>query len=85
MKNTLVAFSIVLNLFLLTAAFSFPTLEKIDRGLIAIHQPSGIVFISWRLLATTGRILLLISTERQVYPSNQPQLVVSPLVEKLRM
>ncbi len=34
------------------AAFSAPTLERLDRGVVAVHQPDGKVFVSWRLLAS---------------------------------
>jgi len=27
-------------------------MEKLDRGVVAVHQPDGKVFVSWRLLAT---------------------------------
>ena len=33
-------------------AFSQRQMEKLDRGVVAIHQPDGKVFVSWRLLAT---------------------------------
>ncbi|PTX92576.1 rhamnogalacturonan lyase [Opitutus sp. ER46] len=29
-----------------------PVMEKLGRGVVAIHQPDGKVFVSWRLLAT---------------------------------
>lgn len=29
-----------------------PMLEALDRGVVAVHQPDGKVFVSWRLLAT---------------------------------
>ena len=29
-----------------------PLLEKLSRGVVAVHQPDGKVFVSWRLLAT---------------------------------
>jgi rhamnogalacturonan endolyase len=42
------------GLFAATAAaplFGAPQLERLDRGVVAIHQPDGKVFVSWRLLA----------------------------------
>lgn len=41
-----IAVSITVN-----AAYSEPIVEKIDRGLVGIHQPNGHVYLSWRLLA----------------------------------
>ncbi len=46
-----------LFIFLSLAAVTFaaapaPVLERLSRGVTAIHQPDGRVFISWRLLAT---------------------------------
>ena len=29
-----------------------PLVESLDRGVVAVHQPDGRVFVSWRLLAT---------------------------------
>src|SRR5690606_27647115 len=28
-----------------------PQVERLDRGVVAVHQPDGSVFVSWRLLA----------------------------------
>jgi rhamnogalacturonan endolyase len=35
-----------------TRLFAAPRMERLDRGVVAIHQPDGRVFVSWRLLAT---------------------------------
>ncbi len=32
-----------------------PVLERLDRGVVAIHQPDGKIFVSWRLLGTDPR------------------------------
>ncbi|MBS0664370.1 MAG: hypothetical protein JSR48_13985, partial [Verrucomicrobia bacterium] len=29
-----------------------PTMEHLDRGVVAVHQPDGKVYVSWRLLAS---------------------------------
>lgn len=40
-------------LFLFTASMlgAQPLMERLDRGVVAVHQPDGSVFVSWRLLA----------------------------------
>jgi rhamnogalacturonan endolyase len=35
-----------------TSASAQRQMEKLDRGVVAVHQPDGKVFVSWRLLAT---------------------------------
>lgn len=49
MKN---AFYIILFLALSLSAHAQRLMENLDRGLIAIHQSQGKVFVSWRLLGT---------------------------------
>lgn len=34
------------------AADTLPVMERLDRGVVAVHQPDGKVFVSWRLLAS---------------------------------
>ena len=29
-----------------------PVMERLDRGVVAVHEPDGKVFVSWRLLAS---------------------------------
>lgn len=48
-----------LALLLLTLAFTFPSvltaaplMERLSRGVVAVHEPDGKVFVSWRLLAS---------------------------------
>ncbi|MDI1247816.1 MAG: rhamnogalacturonan lyase [Lacunisphaera sp.] len=49
----------VLGLIAATAGFfgavhagPVPVMERLDRGVVAVHQPDGKVFVSWRLLAS---------------------------------
>jgi rhamnogalacturonan endolyase len=35
-----------------TSTFAQRLVEKLDRGVVAIHQPDGSAFVSWRLLGT---------------------------------
>lgn len=51
MKKSLVLASVV-SLFLTMTLFSVPRMEYLTRGVVAVHQPEGKVFVSWRLLAT---------------------------------
>jgi rhamnogalacturonan endolyase len=47
----------IATLFLVTPARGERVMEKLDRGLVAIRQPDGTVFTSWRLLASDpGRV-----------------------------
>ena len=47
----------IATLFLVTPARGDREIEKLDRGLVAIRQPDGTVFTSWRLLACDpGRV-----------------------------
>src|SRR5512145_1870463 len=34
------------------AAHAAPVVESLSRGVVAVHQPDGRVFVSWRLLAS---------------------------------
>ena len=45
---------VILALSLLGAASAATTriMERLDRGVVAVHQPDGKVFVSWRLLAS---------------------------------
>jgi rhamnogalacturonan endolyase len=43
--------SLFLLPFLAAAALAQPRVERLDRGVVAVHQPDGSVFVSWRLLA----------------------------------
>ncbi|MDA1275376.1 MAG: rhamnogalacturonan lyase [Verrucomicrobia bacterium] len=53
MNTKFVSFAVVaLLLFDHSPITAQPLMENLDRGLIAIHQPDGKVFVSWRLLAT---------------------------------
>ncbi|MGH8018229.1 MAG: hypothetical protein ACREIA_08060 [Opitutaceae bacterium] len=45
-------FSSCLFLALGGAVFAQRVMENLGRGVVAVHQPDGRVFISWRLLAT---------------------------------
>lgn len=55
--------------FLLGAASAAPTriMERLDRGVVAVHQPDGKVFVSWRLLASDPE-----STAFNVYRTTAP-------------
>jgi rhamnogalacturonan endolyase len=54
MKTTQRIFSwlLVVCMGVATEAHAQRQMEKLDRGVVAIHQPDGKVFVSWRLLAT---------------------------------
>lgn len=43
--------ALCLALFTVSTALAQPLVERLDRGVVAVHQPDGSVFVSWRLLA----------------------------------
>lgn len=45
-----------------------PIMERLDRGVVAVHRPDGKVFISWRLLASDPE-----NTAFNVYRTTAPQ------------
>ncbi|MDQ8201079.1 rhamnogalacturonan lyase [Pelagicoccus enzymogenes] len=49
MRKHLLSFT-VLFFGLIAPSYSAPQMEKLDRGLVAIHKADGKVFLSWRLL-----------------------------------
>lgn len=50
-KRTL-AFTFLLSMITLSSAFAQRQMEELKRGLIAVNEGDGKVFVSWRLLAT---------------------------------
>lgn len=55
------------GLFGFVRAGPVPVMERLDRGVVAIHQPDGKVFVSWRLLASDPE-----STAFNVYRTTAP-------------
>jgi rhamnogalacturonan endolyase len=63
---------VVLAVSLLSAATAAPRImERLDRGVVAVHQPDGKVFVSWRVLATdaTG---IAFNVYRETAPGRVP-------------
>ncbi|MDQ8204371.1 rhamnogalacturonan lyase [Pelagicoccus sp. SDUM812003] len=50
MSRKLISFSLVLCLSSMVTLVAAPRMERLDRGLVAVQQADGSVFVTWRLL-----------------------------------